>query len=265
MNFRRHHNKKRDNLSVCTERLALRDWYSRGLGQWLLESEIEVLETVLPNLFGYHLVQVGCLADSGLLQASRISHRMVIDMIDNDAVVSAINTVGQPEALPVESDCIDVVVLPHTLEFEENPHEVLREVDRILVPEGHVVILGFNPWSFWGMRRIIPFRRSKPPWCGTFRGVIRIKDWLALLGFDTVFIQNYFFRPPINHEGIMRRLGFVEKAGERFWPFFSGSYCLVAKKRVATLTPIKPRWRSRQQLVGAGLVKPTTNRDNMNG
>jgi len=247
---------RQGNSKVCTERRRLRSWYAHRLGQWLLETERHELEAVLPNLFGYHLLQVGCLSDDDIVCCSRILHRVVVD-VDADEITDVFGLYGRPDALPIESDSVDVVLLPHTLEFENDPHQVLREVDRVLVPEGHVVILGFNPWSIWGLWWTLRLHRGGPPWCGRFRGTIRIKDWLALLGFDTVLSQGYFFRPPFHHTGIMKRLGFMERIGRRWGSFFGGAYLLVAKKRVATITPIKPRWRPRRSLVTADIPRPT--------
>jgi SAM-dependent methyltransferase len=255
--------RKRDKLKsmsgsrkVCTERWRLRDWYASNLGQWLQESERDELDVILPNLFGYHLLQIGCLNDKDILGSSRVLHRVVVD-VDADKVTGIFGLYGRPDALPIESDSVDVVLLPHTLEFEHDPHQVLREVERVLVPEGHVVILGFNPWSIWGIWWTIRLRRGKPPWCGRFRSNMRIKDWLALLGFDTVMSQGYFFRPPFHHAGIMRRLSFMERFGKRWWSIFGGAYVLVGKKRVATFTPIKPRWRPRRSMITADLPRPT--------
>jgi SAM-dependent methyltransferase len=159
------------------------------------------------------------------------------------------------QALPILTDSVDVVVLAHTLEFEQDPHQVLREADRVLVPEGHVVILGFNPWSPWGLWHVLVSRWSRPPWSGQFRSLWRIKDWLALLGFDTTVSRGFFFRPPLRHDGVMHRLKVMEKLGQRFWPFAGAVYIIVAKKRVMRPTPIRPRWRPGRSLVGAGLVK----------
>ncbi len=246
------------NSRFCTGRAGLRFWYGEPLGRRLLEIEQRKLDAILPNLFGYHLLQVGCMVDEDLLGASRISHRIVVDVIDGKPV-AAISMQGQPERLPVASDSVDVVVLPHTLEYEADPHQALREVDRILIPEGHVVILGFNPWSFWGLRRLFRRRRCNTyPWCGRFRSLPRIKDWLSLLGFDIVMTSGYFFRPPIQHDAVMRRLRFIETAGARWFSALSGAYMLVAKKRTSTLTPIKPRWRPRRSLIGAEMPEPTT-------
>ncbi len=241
---------------VCTERGRLRDWFQLPLGQRLAAREKEELDKVLVNLFGFHLLQVGCLLNEDILSASRILHRVVVDG-DPDVKATLVALNGLPDALPIESDSVDVVVLHHILEFEHNPHEVLREVDRILVPEGHVVILGFNPWSWWGFRRFLR-RRSGPPWCGRFRSAWRMRDWLALLGFDHELSRWFFFRPPVQNEGIMRRLEVLERTGERWWPFWGGAFLVVGKKRVSTMTPIKPRWRPNGSLIDPSLAKPST-------
>ncbi len=245
-------------------RAALREWYQRPLGRWLIASEHDQLETALSHLFGYYLVQVGSSMDDYLLDASRIRNHIIIDAIapinrPEQEGARVLGLYGGPDGLPLQNDSIDVVVLPHTLEFEPAPHQVLREVERVLVAEGHVVIVGFNPWSLWGGRRLFGmWRRQSLPWRGAFRSTMRIKDWLALLGFDVVMTRYCFFRPPLQHQGIMKRLRWVERLGVRWWPYFGGAYIIVAKKKVVTLTPIKPRWRPRRSLIQSDVAKPTT-------
>ncbi len=230
-------------------RRDLRAWYAHGIGHLLLETERGQLDEVLPNLFGYHLLQVGRIHHEDLLASSRISHRVVLDAdaVAGDAPASVLRACA--DELPIATGSVDVVVLPHTLEFESDPHSVLREAERILIPEGHVVVLGFNPWSFWGIWRRLLARQGAAPWCGRFLGLMRVKDWLALLGFDVILTRQYFFRPPLQREGVMRKLLFMEKAGARLWPHLGGAYMIVAKKRVTTMTPIKPRWRPRRSLI----------------
>lgn len=252
----------RDPASLERARQRLRGWYASPLGRALLDFERAQLDEVLPGLFGFYLVQVGAAMDEYLLGCSRIRLHIVMDerwhVADGYAPGQLLGVYGRSAPLPVQSDSVDVVVLPHTLEFEAAPHETLREVERILVAEGHVVILGFNPWSLWGLWRLFRRnRRSHPPWCGAFRSTLRIKDWLALLGFDVLLTRCYFFRPPLHHAGMMRRLLWLERLGARLWPYLGGAYIIVARKRVVTLTPIKPRWRPRRSLV-ADVAKPTT-------
>lgn len=244
-------------------RVELREWYRRRLGQWLLGSERAQLDELLSNLFGYYLVQVGATMEDYLLAGSRIRNHIVIDddwplncPDEHEARILGLH--GNAGSLPLQADSIDVVVLPHTLEFQPAPHQVLREVERVLVSEGHVVILGFNPWSLWGCRRLAGRWRRQPwPWGGTFRSAPRIRDWLALLGFDVVITRYSFFRPPLRHQGLMDRLGWLERLGGRCWPFLGGVYIIVAKKQVVTLTPIRPRWRPRRSLITPDVPKPT--------
>ncbi|SCZ63542.1 Methyltransferase domain-containing protein [Thiohalomonas denitrificans] len=228
----------------------------------MLKQEQAVLDAVLSNLFGYHLLQVGRPNSQDLTRSSRITHRMELDL-DPDTKVETPGGVerciAEHHQLPMLSDSLDLVLLPHALELSAEPHQVLREVERTLIPEGHVVILGFNPLSLWGIRRLVTGWRGRVPWCCQCYTPTRVKDWLALLGFDTVAVRGYFFRPPFSHQGLMERLQFVERAGGRGSLMLAGGYALVAKKRVTTLTPIRPRWRPRRALVANGLAKPSVN------
>ncbi len=231
-------------------------WLQHSYGR-LLDSAVRAeLEHILPDLFGYHLLQLGAWHGENLLQGSRIQHRVVLEACLN-AEAARCDVVADIEVLPIATDSVDVVLLLHALEFNDRPHDVLREVERVLVPEGHVVIVMFNPISLWGLTRLWLRRRPRAPWNGRFFTATRIKDWLALLGFDVMLSKSIFFRPPLRHEPMMQRLQFLERLGARWWPVFGAVTVLVGRKRVATLTPIKPRWRPRRNLVAAGLAEPT--------
>lgn len=243
-------------MELCCQREALRAWFADALGTTLLEQEQAALDAILQNLFGYYLLQLGWVAPRDILAESRIRMRIVMD-VDPPQGMDYPHALAMPEMVPVGTDCLDVVVLQHTLEFAKDPHEVLREVDRMLIPEGHVVIVAFNPWSFLGGWRLVRRRSRRFPWCGRFLSLTRVKDWMGLLGFDTVQVVPLFFRPPLRHEGVMRRLRFMEKLGARGWPLLAGVNIIIAQKRVATLTPIKlRRWRLQGRLV-VNVAKPT--------
>jgi len=234
------------------------DWYQSSLGQQLAATEKAMLDNVLPTLFGYHLIQIGQYCDTALLQASKVSHCSVMYTTNQASVTSVTDSrlSGQPHALPFASDSVDVVILNHVLEFSLYPHHVLREVERVLVPEGHVVMMIFNPWSLWSIHRLLLRWRKSAPWCGQFIGATRSKDWLALLGFDVTQSLGYFFRPALQQMAVMERLGWFESLGQRLWPIFGGGYMLVAKKKIETLTPIRPKWASRRRrVVTAGLIE----------
>lgn len=246
---------------TASARLALRRWYRTSLGEVFGQAEQALLEQVLPNLFGYHLLQLGQPRGGNMLSSSRIAHRMILDDLPAVDGLAVSRLTASFEQLPLGSDTLDVVLMPHTLEFTEQPHELLRETERVLIPEGHLVLLGFNPLSQFGLRRLFTGWRDDTPWNGHFYSAQRLRDWLALLGFDTVLVQNYFYRPPLQHARLLRSLSRVETLAERCCSPLGGGYILVAKKRVATLTPIKPRWRSRRRLLPVGAAEPTARRD----
>ncbi len=245
-------------------RRQLRVWCDTPLGQALMQQEQALIRQLLPGLFGYHLLQLGGDPGCELLSESRIPHRMImLDEVDErpEPVAGIEYLRGRSSQLPIASDTLDAVVLPHRLEYEGEPHQLLREVDRVLIPEGHVMITGFNPLSQFGLRRAVQGWRSEAPWSGHFYTPTRLKDWLSLLGFDTVLLRHYFYRPPLQHQPTMERLQRMEEWGARFCSPLGGAYLLLAKKRVATITPIKPRWRNARRLITVGLSEPTARRD----
>lgn len=221
----------------------MRQWYELPLGQNLRACERQRLEEILPNLFGYHLLQVGAMAD-GLLSASRVLHRVVMAVGEESSPEQA-GLCGDPARLPISGDSLDALVLYHTLDFASDPHQVLREAERVLVAEGSIVILGFNPWSLWGLWHGLARRRGGVPWCGRFVSLSRLRDWLSLLGFEVQSTGQLFQRPPLQRPALLERLAFME--GTRLLP--GGVYVLVARKKVITMTPVKPRWRPRRSLV----------------
>lgn len=237
-------------------RRQLRQWFSTPSGEALLQAEQAQAADLLPNLFGYYIAQIGLLEHRDLLATSRIARRFVLNLDPGEPGGSTQRAECRADALPIASSTMDVVVLPHTLEFEDDPHQVLRESERVLIGEGHIVLFGFNPWSLWGLCRSLMKWRRTPPWCGKFIRLARLRDWLSLLGFDIVEQRSFYFRPPLRGARAIARTAVLEKLGKRWWPYFGGAYVVVAKKRVVTLTPIKPQWKTRR-LVTTGLAKPT--------
>ena len=244
-------------LSKPFDRQALHAWFSSVPGREIAQEQVALLNRALPNLFGYHLLQVGRLADLDLLSKSRVLYRNIVEIDGQGRSHNYPVVHGSATALPVESDSVDVVVLPHILEFEAQPHEALRESARVIVRDGHLLICGFNPWSMLGCWRYMKRRQQPVPWGGQFLALTRLRDWLALLGFDVLSQDACFFKPPFSNERLLKRLEFLDKIGSRMPASFSGAYLLLARKRVATLTPVRPRWRPRRRLVSVGLVGPS--------
>ena len=243
---------------VLAVRSELQQWFETDLGQELITLEQQKVSRILPELFGYHILQLGCLENYRLLASSRISHKIISSLVLDNKTESVSSLVCSNHALPIASDTMDVVIMPHILEFESNPHQLLRESERILIGEGHIVIIGFNPVSFWGLTRLFFIWSDSPPWCGHYVGLTRLKDWLKLLGFEITAIERFYFRPPIQNSNIMQRLLFIEKVGRICWPFWGGIYLLVAKKRVTPVTPVKMQWQKRRRMIASGAAEPST-------
>ena len=170
-----------------------------------------------------------------LLQTSRVTHKFTLAWDTNASILA------EADQLPFTENQFDVIVLPHTLEFQALPHEVLREVFRVLRPEGRLLISGFNPYSLYGIKRYFGRDRSGP-WGGEFISLSRAKDWLTLLGFDIVGGQLDCYNVPAQNEKTLHRLRGLEGAGDHWWPFAGGVYFLHAVKRVAGTRLIKPDW-----------------------
>ncbi len=221
------------------ERLA--EWLGGPLGESLQALEAHRLREVLPALPGTFAVQLGWFGRRDLLESSPTAVHVLIDP-------QGVSSGGQclqamPEALPLDGKSVQVVLLPHTLDMSRDPHQLLREAHRVLVPEGYVVVVGFNPFSLWGLRRLIPGARARLPWCAGWIGVRRLKDWLSLLDFELTHGSMLYYRPPLTRQRLMDRLFFLERIGDRWWPLAAAVYVVVAKKRTPGLTPITPALR----------------------
>jgi SAM-dependent methyltransferase len=243
--------------ATATLKERLQTWFERPIGNYLLEREQTLLDRILPNLFGYHLMQIGMLGKDRLLNSSRISHRILVQLDDEGELQGGANIQCTQDFIPIAADSVDVVVLPHVLEHSPNPHKLLREIERILIGEGHLIIIGFNPWSFCGVWRLLLAWRDEPPWSGHFFSYRRIKDWFSLLDFEVVRIERFFYLPPFASLSLIRNLDFIEKLGSYCWPVFGGVSVIVVKKRVVPLTPVKFIWHKRRSMIESGLVKPT--------
>ncbi|HUY83231.1 MAG TPA: methyltransferase domain-containing protein [Steroidobacteraceae bacterium] len=199
-------------------------WLESPLGQRVLRAEAVLAGSVFDDVFGFELLQVGSWgAESPLLTAARTQHTTVVAA----CAEAGVTLCAALDALPFGADSIDAVLLPHSLERVEDPYAVLREAERVLRAEGCLLICGFNPWSGWGVRRAFGLLLRWPPYPPGTRRLLserRLRDWVALLGFDVERVYGY--------------LG-------------AGAYWLKARKRVATLTLLKPRRRVRRSVLVA--------------
>ena len=232
---------------------AVKAWFDSSLGTALLELEQRVLADALADVFGFEMVQLGRWGSgAGLCAAARTQHRCVLD--PEAAGPGAIR--AEFAALPIATASVEAVLLPHTLEYAPHPHRVLREVERVLTAEGHVLACGFNPFGPWGVRHFASRGRFPPP---TLRLISegRLRDWLVLLGFEVVDARRYLFVPPWQQRLSSRSRAWLESRGPRVAAPLAGADLGQACKRVRALTPIRPAWQRAPAVVG-GLAEPTS-------
>ncbi|MGN6669826.1 MAG: class I SAM-dependent methyltransferase [Trinickia sp.] len=237
-------------------------WTASPPGRYVLEWEQAQLDSVVSNVFGYHALQLGLPQLDALRENRMPSRALVLDAASGASAPftfpprcrsgaalgpSDLPGLGDRYApgarttlwcdlldLPFEAQSVDLLVMPHTLEFTRDPHRLLREAARVLMPEGQLVILGFNSLSFWGARHAFGKMTGRPfvPASQDLIAFTRIKDWLKLLGFELERGRFGCYRPPLAHENWLARFAFMEAAGDRWWPIFGAAYMVTAVKRV---------------------------------
>lgn len=244
-------------------------WFDSPPGRYLLAWEQNRLDEAVADLFGYHAVQLGMPLLDGL-RTNRMPNQWLVlgqeavdgadplpaasPLREDGTPRQAIALLAEPVALPFAEASLDLVVLPHTLELSIDPHTALREVERVLVPEGRVVISGLNPMSLWGLRQ----RRARLyqrfgrgnlylPDVGEFIGYRRLRDWLRLLSFEVESAQFGCYRPAVRSSQWIERFGWMDPLGERWWPIFGAGYFIVAVKRVHGMRLLGPAWRTAKQ------------------
>lgn len=247
--------------------IGLQDWFESPTGRYLLEWEHAQYEQAVADIFGYHALQLG-LPALDALQANRMPHRWL-------AATTCVADMRQPvlltdfAALPFPAASLDLVVLPHALDSHPDPHATLREVARVLVPEGRVVICGFNPVSLWGLRRRREALRRRfglgsilLPELGESIGYWRLRDWLHLLDFEIEDGHFGCYRPVLRSEKWLRRLDWMDRAGPRWWPIFGAVYFLVAVKRVHGVRLLGPAWKTATNRAAASVPMAHRSGDN---
>ena len=235
---------------------------------WLQANSDEVVR----DLFGYHAIQLG-LPELNGLSTNRMPHQWLAQVDSYGPECRALGAAPGAEvdldcdshALPFESASLDLVVMPHTLERAADPHATLREVARVLMPEGHVVIAGLNPFSLWSVRQsrfdwsqrfglkggaqFAPFDVAAKHWIGLWR----LRDWLKLLGFEVQLVKTGMYRPGVASSKWAKRWAWLERWGAKLWPFAGGVYMLVAVKKVRGMRVMGPSW-SRKRVRGRARV-----------
>ena len=231
--------------------IGLYDWLHTPAGRYLLAWERARVDVAVADIFGYHALQLGMPQLDGL-HTNRMPHQwLALDLMGSadPGSVRQVALLTDFAALPFPSSSLDLVVLPHTLEYSANPHATLREVERVLVPEGRVVICGMNPLSLWGLQqRLVSIgqhlgsgARSLPEGQRLI-GYGRLRDWLHLLSFEIEHGEFGCYRPGLGSEKWLQRFAWMDPAGARWWPILGAAYFLVAVKRVRGMRLLGPSW-----------------------
>jgi len=234
----------------------INDWYQTPLGQYLFDELENTLAPVLSTTFGYHSLQIGCTSLAGqLLEACRVKHHYSLDSENVEIDLQA-----YPSLLPIANDSVDLVVLMHHLSATSEPHAILREAFRVLIPEGKLIIIDFNPLSLWGVRHFFQSWLEQVPWSGHYYTARRLKDWMQLLGLDQQKHLKVGYMAPIQHAAVKRRLLWFGKAMKNWFKFSAALNVLVFDKNISPLTPVRHPWVARQLLPGK-IARPTVGRD----
>jgi SAM-dependent methyltransferase len=230
---------------------GLERWLQTAQGRYVLDWESRQIDSAVADIFGFNALQLG-FTPCDFLRSNRIPLRQRIDQ------GGPADALCEFSALPFATQSIDLIILPHVLEFHPEPHQILREIERVLMPEGQLIILGFNPYSLWGWHK---YRHGTAafPWNGSYLSMPRLKDWLKLLNFEVDRGIHGCYAPPVEQEKWLHRWHFLENAGQRWWGFAGGVYLLRAVKRVHSMRLITPKWN--QQSVGAKALRPIARKE----
>jgi len=238
------------------------NWYQTLSGQSALASTEELCAKVMSEIFGYYAIQIGMLSgECDLLKDSRIANSFALVNPNNFIGINSDKkqqhaVISTNEQLPISTDDVDLVVASHVLEMSQNPHLVLREIDRVLVPEGHCILVGFNPYALSNisMNKSLSFlqRRKEAQIKGSnkMRSVTRVRDWFSLLGFEVIDVNYMGFRPKIQNQKLFNSLQWMERWGEYAGPLLGSIYVVYAKKQVTAIRPNKKVWRAPALLKG---------------
>jgi len=237
-------------------------WYQTLSGQSALANTEELCAKTMSEIFGYYAIQIGMLSgEYDLLKHSRITTSFSLANPDNLIGLNGDDhkqidhaVISSNEQLPISTDDVDLVVASHVLEMSQNPHQVLREIDRVLVPEGHCILIGFNPYALSNLNKPLRFLRKnnkeKQQRTYKMRSVARVRDWFSLLGFEVLEVNYMGFRPTLNNQKIFNSLQWLERWGEYAGPLLGSMYIVHAKKQVIAMRPNKKVWRAPALLEG---------------
>jgi SAM-dependent methyltransferase len=238
---------------MATEIISFDEWLQSPPGGYLLAWEQAQCAQAVVDVFGFNALQLGMPALDAL-EANRMPHRWLA-LTESQGLDPSVGLVCDAAALPFPADSLDLLVLPHALELSADPHAALREVGRVLRPEGRVVITGLNPLSLWALRQRQAHACERVGWhrlaeaayhlpqAGEFIGHWRLRDWLRLLDFEVESTRFGVYQPAVRSERWLQRLNWTNRLGPRWWPILGAAYAIVAVKRVRGTRLLGSAWK----------------------
>ncbi len=215
----------------------------------VLKREDKRLSSLLTRYSGRHLLQLSdytfsSLAVSPILHKIRVSNNTnSLPTVDFTAprfhfLLSAYTN------LPFASESINLILLPHALELNKNAKQVLSESWRVLAPDGHLILLGINPLSLWGLHHLVGADRYLAR-NGRLYTMQTICQWIYSLGGEICHIESFSFRPPLTSrvgKWLIDKLFWLERISPWLFPYLGGIYLIVAQKRVRRLSASGFAW-----------------------
>ncbi|MFV8817279.1 class I SAM-dependent methyltransferase [Haliea sp. E17] len=233
---------------------ALETWYRGERGAYLLSRLQASLDARLDTAFGYHILQTGPVQCGPLFGECRIHHRIRA----SEQGGTDIGLVCAGDELPLESDSVDVIIAHHALEFSPNPHQVLRELHRVLTPQGQLFLTGWNPYSGSGLLQRLRALAPRSPWREQSPvSVRRLTDWLNLLGCEVESTSYHYHLAPAGQGRLRAALeGLNDWCAQVGLPM-GGIYLVHAIKQVGASQ--RPRLaRRRERFIGLGVTSPVS-------
>lgn len=231
-------------------------WSDVTNGTWVAELLQTRLDEWSPKLFGYHMLKLGGLSGEVSSQHCSIQHQVCIDKCSDYRTL-----VADYFQLPFIEKSFDACILLHQLDYCTDPHRLLREIDRVMVDDGYLILSGSNPLSLLGFQGLLPWNRKKNPWLGRMFLPARVQDWLALLNYEVIYHDDFAILPSARHSACA---AWLENMIAEPLNAFGSFYFMVARKRTCPLKPIKPTRKLRRHLAPIGVncrtqVKEMTN------
>ena len=238
-------------------------WLNTFYGQELSSVEIKQLSIYFRKIFGLNVIQIGNSNIDYLSGNCKINHKIIMvehleKLLPRDKDSNVVSVLcSKNEYIPLPTNSVDAVIIAHGLEFSSNAQAILREVDRILVADGQLIVLGFNPYSLWGLRSVLSSKkpRGKYPWNGKWLSSHRVMDWLDLLNYEILNKDYLYFKPCLNHQKFLNFMRFFEHIG-KIIPRGSAVYCINARKKQEALIPLKIVWKD-QAIISSSATEPT--------